>query len=308
MKPMTRMETRLRALCLGLAAMAWLGFAQVAAAQEPPAAADSAMTTPEPAADSLTPPAAPPAESNPNPQLYTKLLVKLDAQPQTVLREGPGDDYAIAGVFPKGTTFPVVTKTGDWYGVRLPDARTGWVHHSLCRELEDLSSLEFKPNPRLYRRTGTYVLGAYSGAYAYDRKSNSLVVGGRLGYYVFDRLQAEAGVAWTHVRRPAEIVETLFDLSLEAEDFHMLFYRLGMTYEILPGRQMVPFVTGGVGSTIMRGDSETSWDFGAGVALFLSKRTNVRWEVRDYQFDSGSKNARHHNNNVEFALGTSYLF
>ena len=58
----------------------------------------------------------------------------------------------------------------------------------------------------------------------------------------------------------------------------------------------------------MQGRTESSFNFGAGTALFLSKRTAMRWEVRDYVFDFGSDTARRTNNNIEFTLGTSFLF
>src|SRR4030095_10096332 len=102
-----------------------------------------------------------------------------------------------------------------------------------------------------------------------------------LAYYVFDRLQVETGAAWTHVHRPAEIVESLFGLSLEADDFDMLFYNLNTTFEFLPRRQMLPFVPLGVGASILQGRSETSVNVGAGTTLFLSKRSGMRWEARD---------------------------
>jgi outer membrane beta-barrel protein len=71
---------------------------------------------------------------------------------------------------------------------------------------------------------------------------------------------------------------------------------------------MVPFVTGGVGSSIMQGRSESSVNVGAGTTLFLSRRMAMRWEVRDYSFKSGSDDARRTNHNVEFTLGTTLLF
>jgi outer membrane beta-barrel protein len=238
----------------------------------------------------------------------TTRRVRLVAGDRHVIRTGPGDAFAVAAVHPEGATFVVIAKRGDWYGVRISDTETGWVHRSLCREYDDLADLEFRPNPRLYTRTGSFVLGGYAGGYAFDRKSNSLVLGGRLGYYVFDRLQAEGGVSWTRVRRPAEIVESLFDLTLEAEDFHMLFYQLGLTWELLPGRQMVPFLAAGAGSAIMRGRTEASLHFGAGTTMFLSKRTAMRWEVRDFVLDSGADDARRTHHNIEFTLGTAFLF
>lgn len=243
-----------------------------------------------------------------NAQLSSVRMVRLTGRPRTVLRTGPSEGDAIAGVFAPGTTFAVLAWSGDWVNVRTSPTESGWVHKSLCDEYDDLSNMKMQPNPRLYTRTGSYVLSGYAGGYAFDRKANSLALGGRLAYYVFDRLQVETGAAWTHVHRPAHIEESLFGLSLEAEDFHMLFYHLNATWEFLPGRQMVPFATVGVGSSIMQGRSETSFNYGAGTTLFLSKRTGMRWEARDYVFHSGSDNARELHHNVEFSLGSLLLF
>jgi len=289
------------------------GMAPAAHAQEP-APADS---MPEPGmfpevVTSTAVPAGPVADSiarvEPNPRPTFVRKVRLDAKPHNVARSGPGDQFAIVGVFEKGDAFPVIAKSDEWYNVRLSATETGWFHASLCKEFDDLSDLQFRPNPKLYSRTGSMVASAYAGGYSFDRKSNSLVVGGRLGYYVFDRLQAEAGVAWTHIERPAEIVESLFGLTLEAEDFDMVYYQINLTFEVLPGRQMVPYLSGGAGSAIMQGETEASFNFGAGTLLFLSKKTAMRWEVRAYHFDSGPADARRSNTNIEFTLGTSFLF
>ena len=290
-----------------LALVAMLALAPVPARGQdaPPAsaAADSAGVAPAP-----TPaPAVSPAAPTNAPAMAGKKKVRLIGK-DNVARSGPGDGFAIVGVYPKDAEFTVIAKSDEWYDVRLSDQETGWIHASLCRELDDLSGLEFRPNPKLYTRTGSYVLSGYAGAYAFDRKSNSLVLGGRLGYYVFDRILAEAGVSWTHVQRSQEIVESLFGLSLEAEDFQMLFYQLNVAWELMPGRQMVPFVGGGVGSSILLGRSEPSINFGAGTRLFVSKRAAVRWEFRDYRFHGGSGSSRLTNNNVEFTIGSEVLF
>jgi outer membrane beta-barrel protein len=271
----------------------------------PPAVNGGATAAPATAAPS---PTAPGAAARMNAPISGHRKVRLDRGSHNVVRSGPGADYAIAGVYPKGAEFPVIARSGEWYDVQLSPTETGWIHASLCHEFDDMSDLEFRPNPRLFTRTGTFILGGYLGAYAFDRKSNSLVMGGKLGYYVFDRLQVEGSLSYTHVHRPAEIVESLFGLTLEAEDFGMLFYNLNATFEILPGRQMVPFVVGGVGAAIMRGESEPSWNLGAGTTLYLSRRMATRWEVRDYRFSTGPKASRVANDNVEFSLGTMVLF
>ena len=275
------------------------------AAAAPERAADSTHVAPAPA---VAPVPAPATVLPGTERLVGTRKVRLIGKTDNVVRSGPGNDFSIVGVFPRGREFPVIAKSGDWYDIRVSDNESGWIHASLCRELDDLSGLEFKPNPKLFTRTGSFVLSGYGGAYAFDRKSNSLVLGGRLGYYVFDRVLAEAGVSWTHVQRSQEVVESLFALSLEAEDFQMLFYQLNVVYEVLPGRQMVPYLGAGVGSAIFLGRAETSFNFGAGTKLFVSKHTAVRWEVRDYRFDSGSSTARLTNNNIEFTIGTEVLF
>ncbi len=281
-----------------------------ARAEEPAAAVDSLVPVPVATESPATLESS--AEATPrtvaNAPITTMRMARLSGRPRTVLRTGPSETDAIATVLPPGTELAVLGRTGDWLNVRLTPTESGWVHVSLCSEFDEASHEPMRPNPKLYTRTGSYLLAGYAGGYAFDRKSNSLALGGRLAYYVFDRLQVETGAGWTRVHRPAEIVETLFGLSLEAEDFHMLFYHLNATVELLPGRQMVPFVTGGVGSSIMQGRTETSFNFGAGTTLFLSRRTGMRWEARDYVFHSGSDQARRLHHNVEFSLGSLLLF
>jgi outer membrane beta-barrel protein len=237
----------------------------------------------------------------------TERHVRLDREDQNIVRLGPGERYAVQALVPKGSEFLVLAKKDGWYNVRLSETETGWVHESLCREYDDMSDLEFRPNPRLFSRIGSFTVTAYAGGYSFDHKSNSFAAGGRLGYYVFDFVEVEGGVSWTHVRRPAEIVESLFGLSLEAEDFHMLFYEMNVNVKALPGRQLVPYGTVGVGSSILRGTTEPSLNYGGGIHFFVKKRTALRWEFRTYHFDSGSENARRSNTNFMFTLGTTFL-
>jgi outer membrane beta-barrel protein len=124
---------------------------------------------------------------------------------------------------------------------------------------------------------------------------------------MLDWIEVEGGMAWTKVNRPAEIVESLFGLTLEAEEFHMLFYEMNANVKLLPGRQLVPYVTAGVGSTIFQGESEAAFNYGGGVNFFVAKKTAVRWEFRTYRFDSGADNARRTNNNYVFNVGTTFL-
>lgn len=241
------------------------------------------------------------------PHILTEKKVRLNGGDNNVVRSGPGNSFAIFGIFPDGAEFVVIAKRGDWYNIRLSDTNTGWIHSSLCKEFDDMSDLEFRPNPRLFSRVGSFAATAYTGGYAFDRKSNSLVAGGRLGYHVLEFLEIEGSLAWTHVVRPAEIVESLFNLTLEEEDFHMVFYAFNANIKLLPGRQMVPFVTIGTGSSIMRGETETSLNYGGGINFFVRQKLAVRFEFRNYRFRTDDSAGRV-NSNFEFAVGNSFFF
>ena len=252
--------------------------------------------------------AAPAAQPLNAPYVLTERSVKLRRDTTNIVRTGPGNGYAMVGVFAGDSRFPVIAKKGDWYNVRLSDTDTGWIHASLCEEFGDMSGLEYRPNPRLFSRVGSFTFTMYSGGYAFDRKSNSLVLGTRLGYYLLEFVGLEGTVGWTHVVRPAEIVESLFELALEEEDFHMLFYAMNVDVKLLPGRQMVPFLTIGAGSAIMEGQSETALNYGAGIDFFVRKSTAATFAFRTIGMDSGTGSARRSNTNYEFSVGTTFLF
>ncbi|MCP4573443.1 MAG: outer membrane beta-barrel protein [bacterium] len=266
----------------------------------------------------VVPATAAPAESTPadgrtvpvldQPHVLTEKSVRLTNSGSNIIRSGPGNSFAMVSIYPEGAAFVVIAKKDDWYNVRLSQTNTGWVHASLCEEFDDMSDLEFRPNPRLFSRIGSFSLSAYAGGYAFDRKSNSLALGGRLGYYVLEYVGVEGNIGWTRVRRPAEIVESLFDLTLEEEDFHMLYYAFNLNLKILPGRQMVPYATIGIGSSIMEGTTESGLNLGAGLNFFVRQRTAMSFEFRSYSMSSGSAEARRDNTNFEFSVGTSFLF
>ncbi len=196
--------------------------------------------------------------------VLTEKSVRLTGAGSNVVRSGPGNAFAMVSVQPEGSKFVVIAKKDDWYNVRLSATNTGWIHSSLCEEFDDMSNLEFRPNPRLFSRIGSFSLTVYVGGYAFDRKSNSLVLGGRIGYYLLEYVGRRGQRRLDPRQRPAEIVEELFGLTLEEEDFHMLYYALNLNLKLLPGRQMVPYLTLGAGSSIMQGQTESGLNYGAG--------------------------------------------
>jgi len=84
--------------------------------------------------------------------------IRLTGSGSNVIRNGPGNSFAIFAVYPEGAEFVVIAKKNDWYNVRLSQTNTGWIHSSLCEEFDDMTDLEFRPNPRLFSRAGTFSL------------------------------------------------------------------------------------------------------------------------------------------------------
>ena len=311
---LSQRPSRERALARGATMLMLLsGFAlraDVARCDEPPANAwseasdEEAVTAPSPEPAPETSSEAIDAAETPG-EVESKVI--LDRGESSVVRSGPGFGYAIVGVYPSGSIFTVVAKRGEWYDIRLTNTQTAWIHESLCHEYDDLSGLEYRPNRRLFSRVGSFTLTTSIGGYAFDQKSNSLTLGGRVGYYIFDRVHFEGGVSWTKVKRPEEIVESLFGLRLEAERFDMLGYEMNLGFDVLPGRQIAPYLSGGIGSSIFEGRTEPSWNLGGGAIVFVGKSLGLRWDVRNYRFDSGSGNARRGNNNISVTLGTTFV-
>jgi hypothetical protein len=74
-----------------------------------------------------------PAQTSAPQQLYIKT-----GNSQINLRQGPGTNYALMGTATRGNPdsepMTVLSQSGDWYQVRLPDDRTAWVADWLVEE------------------------------------------------------------------------------------------------------------------------------------------------------------------------------
>jgi uncharacterized protein YgiM (DUF1202 family) len=59
------------------------------------------------------------------------------------LRAGPGQDFAVLGVFTQGTALVVLGQDGggDWLEVQVPDGRTGWMARAYLTVNVDLTTI-----------------------------------------------------------------------------------------------------------------------------------------------------------------------
>src|SRR5262245_21264156 len=109
-----------RRALLAVALVLGLGCATTVHAADDAASADTVGSVAQPAAAA---PDSAPRALNAQPGAVRK--VRLVGGDHNVLRAGPGESYAIVGVYPDKSEFPVLAKRGAWYGVGLTDTETG---------------------------------------------------------------------------------------------------------------------------------------------------------------------------------------
>ena len=79
--------------------------------------------------------------------------VRLSGGDNNVVRSGPGNGFAIVGIYPDGDEFLVIAKRDEWYNIRLSDTNTGWIHSSLCEEFDDMSAPLVSPRTPVVTRS-----------------------------------------------------------------------------------------------------------------------------------------------------------
>jgi outer membrane beta-barrel protein len=232
--------------------------------------------------------------------------VRVASEEPVLLRGGPGSEYAIISTAAPGQVMPVVARVGSWYAVETEPGHSGWVSASRVEELD--TDVHFVSDPHRYHREENFVFTPVSGLYSAEQQSNAAMIGGRLGYYLTDRYEVEAGIGFTHVERARDEVEELFDLTLEEPDSNLLQYQANFNFHLLPGRRLGPFVTAGIGTATSNAKTDLAWNAGAGMLVFVTTETAARLEFRNYHFKTGNEFTRRTVDNLEAVLGVSFLF
>ena len=201
---------------------------------------------------------------------------------------------------------PLVARVGGWYAVESSPGQTAWVVATRVEELDP--DLHFITEPYTYRRERSFVFTALSGIYSGEQESNAPLIGGRLGYYLTDRYEIEAGLQFTRVDRQRDLVEDLFDLSLEESTFQILHYQTNVNVHLITGRRLAPYITGGIGTATSNAKTEMAWNAGVGTLFFVTTETAVRLDFRNYHFQTGNQFTRRAVDNLELGIGASFLF
>ena len=232
--------------------------------------------------------------------------VEVTSKEPVFLRAGPGPDYAIVATAEPEDELRIVARLCDWYSVETEPGHTGWLSAARVKELDP--EVHFVADPRRYHRSRSIAFTPVSGLYSAEAQSNSAMIGGRLGYYLTDRFEVEAGVGFTRVERNRDLVEDLFDLHLEEWNYQVFQYQANMNVHVVTGRRLSPFVTGGIGTATSDAKTELAWNAGAGMLFFVKPDTGARLEFRNYHFQAGNQFTRRNTDNIEATIGVTFLF
>jgi outer membrane beta-barrel protein len=249
-----------------------------------------------------------PQPAAPDSVAIPRATVKVVGTPVAVVRTGPENGFAIVATVHEGDVLEIDARAGRWYHVRLADAQSGWMHESLLETYADPRRFEFAADPGRPSRQRSFHVVPYGGGYAADREDNGFLVGARVGYSLTGRFAFEAGVGWTRVTRTTYVLERIFGLRLEEERFDLFFYEAGMTMDVLPGRRVTPFLSVGLGASVLNARVEPTYSLGLGTKAFLSRRIALRWELRDHRLQGGNQFTRFDGDNLEFSAGGFFLF
>jgi outer membrane beta-barrel protein len=242
------------------------------------------------------------------PTTIPTMRVLVEGTAVVVLRAGPAAEHAIVATALEGEELVIDARAGVWLHATTPSGASGWVHESLLGENIQRDTFAFQPDPGIPTRQRTLHAVMFVGTYAADREDNGLLFGGRMGYALTSRFAIEVGAGRTRIRRSTYVIEQIYNLRLEEEEFDVFFYEAGLNVDLLPGRRIAPFVAAGVGATILNARVEPTWSAAIGTRMFLARRAAVRWEVRDHRFESGNQFTRFQGDNIEFSGGLELLF
>ncbi|MDT0595021.1 outer membrane beta-barrel domain-containing protein [Glaciecola petra] len=159
-------------------------------------------------------------------------------------------------------------------------------------------------------------IGVYAGIISIEDFSSDITAGARLTYHVNENLFIEANYA------QATAGETSFEILsgglpfLTEEQREYIYYDLSVAYnfngELFLTDSLVFntdfFIIIGAGATDFGGDERFTANAGVGYRLLVTDYLSVRFDVRDYVFNSDIIGPEKSVHNVVFTLSTSFFF
>lgn len=159
-------------------------------------------------------------------------------------------------------------------------------------------------------------IGIYAGIISIEDFSSDVTLGARLTYHVNENLFVEANYAQATAGQTSFEVLSGGVAFLTEEQREYTYYDLSAAYnfngELFLTDSLVFntdfFVIIGAGSTDFGGDERFTFNAGVGYRLLVTDYLSVRFDVRDYVFNSDIIGPEKNVHNLTFTLSTSFFF
>jgi len=161
-----------------------------------------------------------------------------------------------------------------------------------------------------------FELGAFMGTFATQNFGASLVYGLRGGYHITEDFFVQATLAQTKVSDES-FRQVLPSGVFPDEEEKLSYYNLSVGYNVLPGEVFLGsarakpsqfYLIAGVGSTKLADQSQSTYNVGAGMRLYLSDRFSVQIDARDHIFSLDLLGQRETTQNLELTAGVTVHF
>lgn len=216
------------------------------------------------------------------------------AEPYLEMHTGPGRGYPVFHVVDRGETVTVISRKTDWFKVRAPDGKEGWVaKQQMEQTLEaDGTTLDFDVVDQEDFTNATWEVGVLAGDFG---GANIISLYG--GYSLTPNVSVEA---WG-----SQILGNFSNGWMGS---------VNVVHEAFPDWRFSPFFTLGAGvihtepkSTIVQGEDRTDQigHVGAGLRVYAARRFVVRAEYKSYVVFT----SRDENEEVEeWKVGFAFFF
>jgi outer membrane beta-barrel protein len=161
-----------------------------------------------------------------------------------------------------------------------------------------------------------FEIGAFVGSYATQNFGTSTVGGVRLGYHVTEDFFVEGVLAQTQVS-DASFRQVLPGGVFANDSEKLRYYNLSVGYNVLPGEVFIGakrakptafYLIGGVGSTSFNQQSLATFNFGAGLRVYLNDHIALQLDARDHIFSLDLLGKRESTQNLELTAGVTASF
>ena len=164
--------------------------------------------------------------------------------------------------------------------------------------------------------TSDFEIGIFGGTYSTQNFGSSAVGGVRLGYHITEDFFVEGVYAATKVS-DQDFRQVLPGGVFPQPTETLSYYNLSIGYNILPGEIFIGgahafpsqfFIITGVGSTKLDTQRRPTFNFGAGLRVYLTDHFALQIDARDHVFSLDLLGKRQSTHNLELTAGATAYF